>query len=75
VSGAVPDALDWRVAPTRHAIDRIVLAVNIDDNGTSAFAAQLALRFAGRCWTQVGVVVWGCYFSISCVRRDTLSDP
>ena len=41
------ETLDWRVTPTRHAIDRIVLAINIDDNAPRPFAAQFALRFLG----------------------------
>jgi hypothetical protein len=39
MSGAVPNTLDWRVTWTRHAVDCVVLAVNIDDNAPSAFAA------------------------------------
>jgi hypothetical protein len=47
MSGAIPDTLNWRVAPTRHAIYRIILAINIDDDSPRPFAAQLPLHFLG----------------------------
>jgi hypothetical protein len=44
ISVFVPDALYWRILPSRQAVDRIIFARNVDDHSTGALAAQFAFR-------------------------------
>ena len=42
-SSLVPNVLYWRISGACHSVYRVILAINVDDNGAATLAAKFAL--------------------------------